>query len=333
MIAGVCDGPGRFEVREVEAPTAGPGQVLVRVAACGVCGTDLHIVDGTYHATYPLIPGHELGGTVVEVGAGVSRLEPGTPVAMNPNLACRHCRQCRRGRPHLCENPQAVGVTGDGGFAELVVMPAELAVPLPDGLRPADAAIMEPTSCCLHGLEVARPAPGDRVIILGGGTVGLLMTQLVRLQGAARVAVSEPVASKRDLALGLGADVAADPGVTDDLLEAVGGPADLVIEASGAEAAAEVACDLVDVAGTVLFFGVCEDGVRVGISPRRLFRDEITVCGAYTNPHTDERALELLATGAIETGALVSDRVPLVEAERALAKAREADSIKVQVVA
>lgn len=330
MLAAVCDGPGRFEVREVEEPVAGPREVVVRVAACGVCGTDLHIVEGSYHATYPLIPGHELGGTISEVGPGVDWLSPGMPVAMNPNLACRHCRQCRRGRPHLCLDPQAVGVTRNGGFAELVAMPAELALPLPEGLAPVEAALMEPTSCCLHGLEVAPPRPGDRVIILGAGTVGLLMVQLVRLRGAAQVAVGEPVASKRELALRFGADVAVDPGAG-ELLDALGGPADLVIEASGAEAAAQVACELVDIGGTVLFFGVCEEQVRVLVSPRRLFRDEITLCGAYTNPHTDERALALLASGAIQTAPIVSDRYPLAEAGRALARAREGDSVKVQV--
>ncbi len=332
MLAAVCDGPGRFEVREVADPSAGPGEVMVQVASCGVCGTDLHIADGSYHATYPLVPGHELGGTIVEVGAGAHWLDAGAPVAMNPNLPCRRCAQCRRGRPHLCLNAQAVGVTRDGGFAEFVVMPAELALPLPEGLAPTDAAIMEPTSCCLHGLEVAPAHAGDRVIILGGGTVGLLMAQLVRLQGAAWVAVSEPVASKRELALALGADRAADPTEADDLLEALGGPADLVIEASGTEAAAGAAIGLVDVGGTVLFFGVCEDDVTVPVQPRRLLRDEITVCGSYTNPFTDERAIEMLAAGLIDTAAIVSDRFDLADAAEAMARAREPESLKVQIV-
>lgn len=331
MLAAVCDGPGRFEVRQVDDPTPGAGEALVRVTACGVCGTDLHIAAGTYHADYPLVPGHELTGVVVELGAGVSGLEPGTPIAMNPNLPCRRCRQCRRGRPHLCENPQAVGVTRDGGFAEFVAMPVELALPLPEGLPVATAALMEPTSCCLHGLDVAAPQTGDRVIILGAGTIGLLMTQLVRLRGAARIAVSEPVASKRELALRLGAEHAADPTTADDLLEALGGPADLVIEASGAEAAAKSTLDLVDVGGTVLFFGVCNERVEIPIRPRRLFRDEITIRGAYTNPFTDERALALLAGGAVEVGAIISDRFPLAQAARAMARARESDSLKVVI--
>ena len=332
MLAAVCDGPGRLQVRQVRDPVAAPGEIVVRVAACGVCGTDLHILDGTYHAAYPLVPGHELSGTVVEVGEGVKGIAPGEHIAMNPNLACRRCRQCRRGRPHLCESPQAVGVTRDGGFGELCAMPAELAVPLPEGMPLEQAALMEPMSCCLHGLEVAPPRPGDRVIILGGGTVGLLMTQLVKLLGAAEVAVSEPVAGKRDLARRLGADAVVDPTGADDLLGALGGPADLVIEASGAEPAAHAATELVDVGGTVLYFGVCEDEVRVPLSPRRLFRDEISVCGAYTNPFTDERAVALLASGALNVEAIVSDRVPLREAESGIARARDPESLKVQLL-
>lgn len=336
MIAGVCDAPGSFEVREVDDPSPAPGEVLIDVAACGICGTDLHTLDGTYHADYPAIPGHELTGTVAALGDGVTHLEVGTRVAVNPNLPCRHCRQCRRGRPHLCDNPQAVGVTRAGGFAEKCAFPAELAVRLPDALPLVEAALMEPTSCCLHGLEVARPSPGDRVIILGGGTVGLLLLQLARLCGAARVVVSELVPSKRQLAEELGADASVDPTAHDDpvqaLFDATGGPADLVIEAAGAEATASIALDLVAPGGIVLFFGVCEEEVEVPVSPRRVFREELRIVGSYTNPFTDERVIDLLASGKIETGALISDRFPLQDAPSALDRAREVDSVKVMLV-
>ncbi len=336
MLAGVCDAPGSFELREVDSPSPASGEVLIEVAACGICGTDLHILDGTYHADYPIIPGHELTGTVTALGDGVSHLEVGTRVAVNPNLPCRHCRQCRRGRPHLCENPQAVGVTRSGGFAEKCAFPAELAVRLPDALTLVEAALMEPTSCCLHGIEVARPSPGDHVIILGGGTVGLLLLQLARLSGAAQVVVSELVPSKRQLAEELGADASVDPAAHDDavqaLLDAAGGPADLVVEAAGTEATATIALDLVAPGGTVLFFGVCEEEVSIGVRPRRVFREELRIVGSYTNPFTDERALDLLASGKIETGGLISDRFPLQDAPLAIERARQADSVKVMLV-
>ncbi len=332
MLAAVCQEPGRLDVLQVPDPAPGEGEVVVAVAACGICGTDLHILEGTYHAQYPAIPGHEVSGTVAAVGRGVRGLEPGARVTVNPNLPCRACRACRRGLPHLCENAEAVGVTMPGGFAELVAMPAELAVPLPDELSLRDAAVMEPLSCCLHGLAVAGPCPGDRLAIIGGGTVGLLMTQLARLLGAARVVVSEPDARKRELAGNLGADASVDPGEGDAaeaVLAALGGPPDLAIEAVGIGETAALALDLVAPGGTVLQFGVCEQEVTVPLRPRRVFRDEITIAGAYTGPFMDDRAVALLAAGRIDAGAIISDEFPLAEAVRAVERAREADSLKV----
>jgi len=333
VLAAVVPGPGRIEVTEVPDAIAGPGEALVGVAACGICGTDRHIVEGTYHAEYPAIPGHEIAGIVREVGEGVSSVAPGDRVVVNPNLACRACRPCRRGTPHLCENAQAVGVTRPGGFAELCAMPAELCVPLPDGLPLRDAALMEPISCCLHGLEGLGPAPGDRVAILGGGTVGLLMTQLVRLRGAGRTVVSEPDAGKRALAERLGADATVDPSDADDigaaLVDALGGPADLAIEAAGLGETAALAIEIVGPGGKALLFGVCEDEVEVPLRPRRIFRDEITIAGSYTNPFTDERAVALLAGGRIDPAAIISDEFPLAEAPEAMARARDPRSLKV----
>ncbi|MGM0495026.1 MAG: zinc-dependent alcohol dehydrogenase family protein [Armatimonadota bacterium] len=333
MLALVVHEPHRFEVAEVDEPTPGPGEVLVEVAACGICGTDLHIIDGDYHAQYPAIPGHEMSGKVVDAG-DARHLSEGDRVAVNPNIYCHACRQCRRGMPHLCETATAVGVTQPGGFAELCAMPAEQCLPLPEGLSFRDAALMEPLSCCLHGLAVLAPRPGDRVAILGGGTVGLIMTQLVRLHGGAPIVVSEPDAGKRDLAEQLGADATVDPSSDDPreaIIDALGGPADFALEAAGIAATAALALDVVGPGGRILQFGVCPEGTQIPMRPRQLFRDEITVAGAYTNPFTDERALELLANGRIDTEPLVSDEFALADAEAAIARAREADSFKVQV--
>ncbi|MGD9495601.1 MAG: alcohol dehydrogenase catalytic domain-containing protein [Armatimonadota bacterium] len=331
MLAAVIPEPGRIEVRQVADPVPAPGEALVEVAACGICGTDRHIMEGTYYADYPAIPGHEISGVVRAVGEGVTSVVPGRRVAVNPNMPCRSCRPCRRGLIHLCENSQAVGVTRPGGFAELCALPAELCVPLPDGLPLREAALMEPLSCCLHGLEVLGPEPGDHVAILGGGTIGLLLTQLVRLRGAGRVVVSEPDATKRALAERLGADATVDPRAAGlaEMLFALGGPADLAIEAVGLGATAALAIDLAGPGGKALLFGVCEEEVAIPIHPRRIFRDEITIAGAYTGPFMDERAVELLAGGRIDGGAIISDEFPLAEAPAAMARAQQAGALKV----
>ncbi len=334
MLAAVVPEPGRIEVREVADPVPGPGEALVEVVACGICGTDQHIMDGTYQADYPAIPGHEISGVVRAVGEGVTCVEPADRVAVNPNIPCRACRPCRRGLIHLCEHAQAVGVTRPGGFAELCALPAELCVPLPDDLPLRAAAVMEPLSCCLHGLEMLGPEPGDRVAILGGGTIGLLMTQLVRLGGAGRMVVSEPDAGKRALADRLGADATVDPAAGDaraNIIDALGGPADLAIEAVGRGETAALAIDLVGPGGRALLFGVCEQEVAVPIHPRRIFRDEITIAGAYTGPFMDERSVALLEGGRIDADAIISDEFPLPEAPAAMARAREADSLKVLI--
>lgn len=332
MLAAVISEPGHIEIQEVPDPTPGPGEALVEVAACGICGTDQHILLGTYHARYPAIAGHEMSGIVRAVGAGVTAIAPGRRIALNPNLPCRACRLCRRGLPHLCENAEAVGVTMPGGFAELCVVPAELCCPIPDSLSLREAALMEPLSCCLHGLEVLGPQPGDRVAIVGGGTIGLLMTQLVRLHGAARIVVSEPDPGKRELAERLGADVTVDPQQGEAcaaLIDALDGPADLAVEAVGLGATVALTLDVVGPGGKALLFGVCEDEVEVPLRPRRIFRDEITVAGAYTGPFMDERAIALLTGRRIDASAIISDEFPLTQAAAAMARARAADSLKV----
>lgn len=338
MLAGVFQGPNSVVVRQVPDPVPGPGEVLIRVAACGICGTDLRIEEGQYHARYPLIPGHEFCGEVLALGPGAGDFSLGQRVAVNPNNPCRRCVYCLRGKFHLCENSTACGVTYDGGFAQLCKVPGQLVLKLPESDLPIEHwALMEPTSCCLHGIDVAGIRPGDSVVILGAGSIGLILLQLARFSGAAQLLISEPSAPKRALALQLGADKVLDPlALGDDLPRAVrdftGGGADVVIEAAGLPATASVAPGLACRGGTVLFFGVCPPDLHIPLNPHDVFHNELTLRGSYTNPSTDSRALRLIASGRVQVGPLVSHRFPLTQLPAALTAVRQGETVKALVI-
>jgi 2-desacetyl-2-hydroxyethyl bacteriochlorophyllide A dehydrogenase len=337
MRAAVVHEPGRVSVDAVEMPTCGSTDVVIRVKACGICGTDLRIEAGEFLAVYPVTPGHEFSGTVVEVGSQVKHVRPGEPVAVNPNLPCRQCAYCRRGKVHLCEHPTACGVNFAGGFAQYCRVPAELAVRVPDGLTMELAAMMEPVSCCLHGMDLAGVVPGDQVVVLGGGSIGLIMLQLARVAGAAQVLVSEPQAAKRALAHELGACATVDPTAGPEALregveEHMPGGADVVIEAAGVAATSEAALAPARRGGTVLFFGVNAKQLELPLSPYDVYHRELTIRGAFTNPLTDTRALALLAAGRLRVAPLISHRFPLAEVREGLAAVRAGETVKALVL-
>ncbi len=339
MKAALFHADGTIVVSEVPDPEPGPGEVLVKVAACGVCGTDLRIQSGEFLAKeYPLIAGHELSGHIVAVGEGVRHLREGQLVAVNPNSSCGHCYWCLRGRPHLCPEMQSIGVTKPGGFAELVAVPANQTLPIPQDFPPEAAAMMEPTSCCLHGIDLSGIRPGDPTLILGGGSIGLILLQLAKHAGAAPVVVSEPQKHKRELATALGADATIDPsGLALDELKAKvdeltdGGP-QVVIEASGHASAAEVAIPLVRRGGTVLFFGVQSPDLRLPLSPFDVYHNEINIIGAFTNPLTDSRAIQMLVNGRVQVEPLITHRFALQDIATALDSVRRGEPVKAIVL-
>ncbi|MFQ6131107.1 MAG: zinc-dependent alcohol dehydrogenase family protein [Armatimonadota bacterium] len=336
MKAAVFEAPGKITVKNVPVPEVGPGEVLIEVAACGICGTDLRIQDGEFDADYPVIAGHEFSGKVVEVGSEVSHVKPGDWVAVNPNSYCRRCDYCYRGQVHLCDDMTGCGVAYDGGFAECCKVAAQLALPVSEALPLEQWAMMEPVSCCLHGIDAAQIEPGARVVVLGGGSIGLILTQLARHAGASQVIVSEPKEGKRALAERLGADATVDPlalgdGLAEAVLDLTAGGADVAIEAAGLPATAGDAVRLVRKGGTVLFFGVCPMDCEVPIRPFDIYHYEITIKGSFTNPLTDSRAIRLLGSGRVTVEPLITHRFPLEEVEAGLAAVREGETVKALV--
>ena len=318
---------GRIELAEVPEPVPDPGEVLIRIMAAGICGTDRHLFNGEFPCAPPVTLGHEFAGEVIAAGEGVT-LPPGTPVACDPNIACGSCDQCLRGRVNLCARNVAIGIHRDGGFAELAVIPAHRALPVP-GLHPHHAAFAEPLACTLHGLDLGAPVPGERVIVIGGGVIGLLAVQLARNAGAEVTLVTRHPA-KRDLALQLGAkDTAATEAEARALLPH---GADLVLECAGVAETVEMAPRLTRAGGRVVILGVMPQGETVRIEPFDLLFREIRLIPSFINPFTQSRAAAMLGAGRVNVAPLISRVIPLAEAPQAIANPALPGEVKVLVV-
>ena len=320
MRAGVLRGVGDVAVLEVEAPTCGDGDVVVAVASCGVCGTDRAIFRGEYGVDVPVILGHEYSGVVVECGPSVTRFAPGDRVVVDPNITDDTCFFCRRGESHLCAGLSALGVGRSGGFAELCAVPERNLYLVPDNVSLDDAALIEPLACCVRGIDQARIAVGDVVVILGAGPIGCLLIQLARASGAAVIVAVEPEAQRHDFARRAGADEVCSPDDVVDVLGRVRGRvgADVVIEASGSLQAVSTAMDLARRGGTVLLFAVYPQGATVAVSPFRINEDELRIVGSLNNPSTHARALDLVASGRVSLEGVVSHRLALEDLATAM---------------
>ena len=325
---------GAMALREVPRPVAGPGEVLVRVLAAGICGSDRHMYKGEYPTGRPVTLGHEFCGRVEAVGAGVGGFAGGELVTVDPNIACGTCPACRAGRVNLCANLLAIGVFRDGGFADYVAVPAQQAFVLPEGLDPVHGAFSEPLACCLHALDVARIVPGSTVAVLGGGVIGLLMVQLARLAGAAEVVLVTRQASRRALALELGATVAVDP-AAGDVVAAVralnGRGVDVVLECAGVPETLQQGLGMLARGGALVLFGVTPDGVEVPVRPFDLLVNEIRLGAAYLNPHTHARAAAMVASGVLELDRLVTHVIGLEDVAAVVGAAPQKGEIKVIV--
>ncbi|MDX6314074.1 MAG: hypothetical protein QOF44_3538, partial [Streptomyces sp.] len=276
MKAALISAPGVVGIETVDDPTPGPRDVVVRVSACGLCGTDLHILQGEFAPTLPIIPGHEFAGEVVAVGTGVRELSLGDRVAVDPSLYCHECHYCRIGRNNLCERWAAIGVTVPGGAAEFAVAPVANCVKLPDHIRTEDAALIEPLSCAVRGYDILRSQLATSVLIYGSGTMGLMMMELAKRTGAATVDVVDINPDRLVTARSLGCTNAVTS--ADEIEQPRGW--DVVIDATGNEKAIQEAIGRVGKGGTYLQFGVADYAARATIEPYRIYNQEITITGS-----------------------------------------------------
>jgi 2-desacetyl-2-hydroxyethyl bacteriochlorophyllide A dehydrogenase len=330
MKAAVID-VGRVSVESLPDPAPGPREVVVKVAACGICGTDLHIADGEFAPTLPVTPGHEFAGEVVAVGTAVDPavdgVRVGDQVAVDPSLHCGECYFCHRGRGNLCERWAAIGVTATGGAAEFAAAPVANCVVLPDHVRPVDAALIEPLSCAVHGFDVLAPSLGDHYLIYGAGTMGLMMMELAKRAGAASVSMVDLNPARLETASELGCTAAV--GSADELERPRGW--DVVIDCTGVVAAIEDGLRRVIRGGTFQQFGVADEQAQARFSPFTVYNQEIRIVGSMAVLHSFGRAAQLFAEGVLRPEVMISDRKPLDDYPAALEQFRAGVGRKIQV--
>ncbi|MFB6603273.1 zinc-dependent alcohol dehydrogenase family protein [Streptomyces noursei] len=328
MRAVVIHTPGQYEVTTVTDPVPGPGEVVVAPAAVGICGTDVHIVQGEFAPTpYPIVPGHEFTGEVVALGADVTGLRTGERVAVDPSLFCGACHYCANGRGNLCENWGAIGDTVDGAMAEYVKVPAANCYRLPENVEFAQGALIEPLSCAVHGFDVLPRRLGDHYLIYGAGTMGLLMLQLARTAGAASLSVVDINTDRLRVAERLGADAT---GVGAAELDRPQGW-ETVIDCTGVIPVIEDGLGRVRRGGTFQQFGVAPSAATAAFSPFRVYNDEITIVGSMAVLHSFGRAVDLMAKGVVDADTMITHRYPLDGFDAALRTFREGSGRKIQL--
>ena len=330
MKAVVIEEPNRMAVSRIEDPTPSAGEAVIKVEACGICGTDIHVLHGEFAPTrYPIVPGHEFCGEVVAMAADVRNVKAGDFVAVDPSLFCGKCRQCRAGRFNLCENWNAIGVgSANGACAEFVAVPAANAFKLPSEMPRHWGALVEPLSCAVHGLDMVNVEVADNYLIYGAGTMGLLLAQLAKHAGATQLDMVERNPKRHALAKRLAADRIAVS--ADDLDRPQGW--DVVIDATGVVPAIEDGLKRVARGGTFLMFGVANADATATFSPFRVYNDEIKIVGSMAVLHSFERALSLLAKGGvIDCEAMITNRFQLDDYSSAIDAFLAGSGLKVQV--
>lgn len=320
--------PGQSGVIESDVPKPKGRELLIKVATCGVCGTDVHIFRGEYIGSYPITPGHEFSGVVEAVGPEVQSFKAGDRVAVEPNLSCGRCEACLNNRQNFCEEWQGVGVTLPGGMAEYVIAPEEAAFDIGE-LSFEAAAFMEPLSCVLHGVEKLSIRPGARVAVLGAGPIGMQLIRTLRSLGAGEITVADRNRERGTFARDDGVEH-----VLTDVAQLKGNFYDIVVEATGVPALVASTLQAVRYGGEVLLFGVSPQGWMAEIEPFLVFRKGVSIHGSYTSRRNSYEALRLLQSGRVRVEDLVSHTLSLEEFEKGVALIEEGrDSVmKVMMV-
>jgi len=343
LLAAVYHGPEDLRLEEVPVPKIGAGDLLVKVLSTSICGTDLRILHGNHRKYLPgtiRIPGHEVVGTIAEIGEGLEGFVLGERVFIAPNTGCGHCNQCVSGNNNRCANYEAIGVTFDGSFAEYLRVPANSVqqgnvIQISENVDPAVAALLEPFACVLRGQNALKIQPGEIVLVIGAGPIGVMHAKLAKARGAGRVIVSEPITDRAAQVKRMGADRVVNP-MEENLEKAIseesnGRGADAIIVAAPIHAAQENALTLAAIGGRINFFGgLPKDKPSINFDSNLVHYKELVITGTTACSTNDcWQATSIVNSGLIDLIDLVSKRYPLREAASAFAAAEDRKSLKI----
>ena len=329
----VLTGPGTFEIREVPVPKPGPGEVLCRIGAVAICGSDPEIIRGdlagTWPPSYPFTAGHEWAGTVVAAGEGVDEFKPGDRVAGEAHKGCGYCRNCKEGRYTICLNYGKVetghehyGFIVNGAYGQYQKYSVRSITRMPDNVSFAEAAMCDTTGVALHGVELAGITPGGAVAVIGPGPIGLSAMRIAKLMGAAKV-IMVGRGVRLAAAEKLGADACVDFTKCDDPVEEVrkltgGIGVDEAFECSGAKGTFHQAVRMVKKGGKVSLLGVATDGVMEELPFKYITHNEIAIFGSRANPNTSPKVLSLMSSGQLQVKDMITHKFPLEQFAEAL---------------
>ncbi|MEK8130049.1 zinc-dependent alcohol dehydrogenase family protein [Paenibacillus filicis] len=329
MKALVIENPFQATIQEVPYPQPGPGEVTIKVENVGICGTDIHIYEGKFIASYPLIPGHEFSGVIHELGEGVNGFQVGDRVSAEPNIFCGQCEYCLTHRGNQCKNWEAVGVSLNGSMAEFVRVPICNVIKLPDSMSFEEGAFIEPVACVVHGMNRLQLQVGNRVILFGAGAMGQQLVQALSKAGASELVVVDVSQNKLDMALAYGATKGV---LSHDLTpEAYPDGFDVVVDVTGIPSVIESALAYMGATAKFLQFGVTNNDAKIQISPFDLFNKDWTIIGSKATNHTFYPAFHWLKEGRIDVKPLISKVITLEETLEFFRGHKDPSLLKVQI--
>jgi 2-desacetyl-2-hydroxyethyl bacteriochlorophyllide A dehydrogenase len=331
MRAAVFEGDGRLSIRDIPKPEPGVGEVLVEVEACGICGSDVQIINVPpgHPSTPPVVIGHEFVGRVRAIGEGATGVAIGTRVVVDPDPKCGACTSCRTGRPANCSNIVALGVHRDGALAEFVTTPANTVYPISESVPAGLAAIVEPLACVVNGTNRAALRPGETVVVFGAGAIGCLFIGVLEAAGAGRIIVIEPSSQRAPIARAMGADEVLTPDEwASRRVDLLPDGADVVVDAVGS--ILPQAIDAAAMGGRVIVFGM-NDNARAPVHQIEITEKGLSILGSYISNFTFPTAIRLVEGGSLRLDPMLTHVLPLDRLAEGLDLLRSGDATKVVI--